>query len=124
MSPSTDPSHLDAAATVAPRRHSRTRRLVKWTLSAVGVVLVGLAFVVSANPFNIRNEFLADRIVELRVAPERLESQDSAAMVAESEAKKTPDKPGFFNSLKSSAYSSPLSSSTASSRRGRSTSSM
>jgi len=43
-----------------------------WSLSAVGVIVVGLAFVALANPFNVRDEFLAARIVELRVAPERL----------------------------------------------------
>lgn len=55
-----------------PGTPSRARRVVKWSLSAVGAIVVGLAFVVLANPFNIRDEFLANRIVEMRVAPERL----------------------------------------------------
>lgn len=46
--------------------------VVKWVLLGGGVVLVAAAVVVLANPFNVRNQFLAERIVELRVAPERL----------------------------------------------------
>ncbi len=74
MSTQADPSRPEEAASNEPRRRSRARRVLKWSLSTVGVVVVALAFVVLANPFNIRNEFLADRIVKLRVAPERLEN--------------------------------------------------
>jgi hypothetical protein len=72
MSTQADQSHPEAAADAEPHGRSHARKVVTWSLWAVGVVVVGLAFVVLANPLNIRNEFLANRIVELRVAPERL----------------------------------------------------
>lgn len=72
MSTPSNPSFLDQVATGEPHKRSRTRRVVTWTLSVIGVAVVGLAFVLVVNPFNIRDEFLADQIVELRVAPERL----------------------------------------------------
>jgi dienelactone hydrolase len=42
------------------------------------IVAVG-AVVVLANPFNVRNQFLAERIVDLRVAPARLENPKTPA---------------------------------------------
>lgn len=74
MPSSTEPGHFDPVAKIVSRSRgrNRVRRVVKWSFLTVGVIVGAMAFVVVANPFNIRNEFLANRIVELRVAPERL----------------------------------------------------
>jgi len=53
--------------------------IARWVLLGVGVVVVVGAVVVLANPFNVRNQFLAERIVELRVAPERLPNPKTPA---------------------------------------------
>jgi len=55
----------------SPRR-GRAKKAVGWLASAVAVVGAGLAFVWFANPFDVRNEMLANRIVDMRVSPERL----------------------------------------------------
>ncbi len=46
--------------------------IARWLLLAGALVVVALAVAILANPFNVRNQFLAQQIVELRVAPERL----------------------------------------------------
>jgi hypothetical protein len=76
MSSPIEPTPLDPAAKSSPRSHrrGRARRALKWSLLTVGAIVCVIALVVVANPFNIRNEFLANQIVELRVAPERLEN--------------------------------------------------
>ena len=53
--------------------------IARWILLGLGVVVVVGAVVVLANPFNIRNQFLAERIVDLRVAPARLENPRTPA---------------------------------------------
>lgn len=53
--------------------------IARWALLGVGLVVVIGLVVVLANPFNIRNQFLAERIVELRVAPERLPNPKTPA---------------------------------------------
>lgn len=53
--------------------------IARWILLGLGVVVVVGAVVVLANPFNIRNQFLAERIVDLRVAPARLENPKTPA---------------------------------------------
>lgn len=53
--------------------------IARWILLGLGVVVVIGAVVVLANPFNVRNQFLAERIVELRVAPERLPNPKTPA---------------------------------------------
>ena len=53
--------------------------IARWILLGLGVVVVVGAVVVLANPFNIRNQFLAERIVDLRVAPARLEDPRTPA---------------------------------------------
>ena len=53
--------------------------IARWILLGLGVVVAIGAVVVLANPFNVRNQFLAERIVELRVAPERLENPKTPA---------------------------------------------
>lgn len=46
--------------------------IARWILLGLVVVVALGAVIVIANPFNVRNQFLAERIVALRVAPERL----------------------------------------------------
>ncbi|MDA2987619.1 MAG: hypothetical protein O2815_00935 [Actinomycetota bacterium] len=53
--------------------------IARWILLGLGVVVAIGALVVLANPFNVRNQFLAERIVESRVAPERLENPKTPA---------------------------------------------
>ncbi len=53
--------------------------VARWILLGLGVVVAVGAVVVLANPFNVRNQFLAERIVDLRVAPERLENPKTPA---------------------------------------------
>jgi len=53
--------------------------IARWILLGLGAVVVVGAVVVLANPFNIRNQFLAERIVDLRVAPARLENPKTPA---------------------------------------------
>ena len=53
--------------------------IARWILLGLGAVVVVGAVVALANPFNIRNQFLAERIVDLRVAPARLENPKTPA---------------------------------------------
>lgn len=53
--------------------------IARWVLLGLGVVVSVGAVVVLANPFNVRNQFLAERIVDLRVAPERLKNPKTPA---------------------------------------------
>lgn len=53
---------------------SRIRTTARWLVRGAAVALAALAVVGLANPFNVRNEVLAGAIVEMRVAPDRLEN--------------------------------------------------
>lgn len=53
--------------------------VVRWLLLGGAVVVAAAAVVVLANPFNVRNQFLAERIVDMRVAPERLDNPKTPA---------------------------------------------
>lgn len=53
--------------------------IARWILLGLGVVVATIGVIVLANPFNVRNQFLAERIVELRVAPERLANPKTPA---------------------------------------------
>ena len=53
--------------------------IARWILLGLVVVAAVGAVVVLANPFNVRNRFLAERIVDLRVAPKRLENPKTPA---------------------------------------------
>lgn len=69
----TNPAPTEADALAATRK-SRTRRIVRGVALGILVVVAGLAFVWFANPFDVRDQMLANQIVNRRVAPARLDN--------------------------------------------------
>ena len=50
------------------------KKVFIWVVSAVVAVVAVAAFVWFANPFDVRDRMLASQIVNMRVAPKRLEN--------------------------------------------------
>lgn len=60
--------------TEQPRELRKPRRIGRWILTGVGVIVAAVLVVGLTNPFNVRNDILASALVELRLAPERLDN--------------------------------------------------
>lgn len=57
----------------------RLRKAMKWGFGSLAAVLSALLLIGVTNPLNIRNEILARTLVDLRLAPERLDNPKNPA---------------------------------------------